>query len=223
MIQDHLAEEVLNKERLAALRELALLDDGPNSFEVIYDRITNLASKIVGTPVALMSMVAADYQFFKSYTGLPEPWSSERSTPLSHSFCQHVVATQEPLIVTDAREVDFLKHNGAIPDLNVIGYLGIPVNINMGQKTRTLGSFCVIDDEPREWTQLEVEIVLELAEIITLELDLKARARVQDAYKTQLDNLHQNIAHMLDELDPTRPKTEVLQQIRKLRETYNVL
>jgi GAF domain-containing protein len=133
---------LLNTERLKILRDLALID---SPAETVYDRITQLASKAVGSPVSLVSMVGSDYQFFKSFVGLPEPWASDRSTPLSHSFCQHVVATNEPLIVSDARNVDFLKDNLAIPDLNVIGYLGIPLTLQSGQR---LGSFCVIDGKP---------------------------------------------------------------------------
>lgn len=185
-----------------------------------YDRITELASKIIGSPVALLSMVGADFQFFKSYTGLPEPWKSARQTPLSHSFCKHVVATQEPLIVSDAREVEFLKDNGAIPDLDVIGYLGVPVTI--GEDRRTLGSFCVIDTTPHEWTELEIGIVTELAEIITEEIELKAKSYADEQYAPRLKELHKRINAMLDRVDDQLPQEDLLAQIRQLREEYRI-
>jgi PAS domain S-box-containing protein len=73
--------------RLKALRDACLLD---TPAEESFDRLTRLASTILHAPVALVSLVDEDRQFFKSCVGLPEPWASRRETPLSHSFCQHV-------------------------------------------------------------------------------------------------------------------------------------
>ena len=80
-------------DRLAALRRTALLDTPP---EEAFDRLTRMAARLLGTPVSLISLVADDHQFFKSATGLPEPWASRRSNPISFSFCGQVVATGEP-------------------------------------------------------------------------------------------------------------------------------
>src|SRR3954469_16084292 len=87
--------------RLGALRSTALLDSPP---EEAFDRLTRLASHALDVPVALVSLVTDDRQFFKSCIGMSEPWASERGTPLSHSFCQHAVASGEPLVIEDARE-----------------------------------------------------------------------------------------------------------------------
>jgi CheY-like chemotaxis protein len=62
-----------------------------SSAEESFDRYTRLAVRLLGVPVALVSLVEGDRQFFKSCVGLPLPWATERETPLSHSFCQHVV------------------------------------------------------------------------------------------------------------------------------------
>jgi len=151
---------IQNPDRLQILRDLVLLDTPE---EEPFDRLTALASKIVGAPVSLVSLIDADRQFFKSALGLPEPWTSDRETPLTHSFCQHVVATGEPLVITDAREHPLVHDNLAIRDLNVIGYLGIPLETSDGYG---LGSFCVIDGKPREWTTDEVEIMRDLAKLV---------------------------------------------------------
>ena len=143
--------------RLGVLRSLLLLD---SPSEVAFDRFTQLASKLLDAPVSLISLIDVDRQFFKSLVGLPEPWTSERQTPLSHSFCQYVVDSGTPLVVEDARKVNYLKDNLAIRDLNVIAYLGIPL---MTSKGINLGSFCVIDDMPRVWTEREIDILWELA------------------------------------------------------------
>src|SRR5919202_2375924 len=93
--------------RLAALRQSALLD---SPTEAAFDRLTRLATRMLHVPVALVSLVDQNRQFFKSCIGLPDPWASQRETPLSHSFCQHVVATGEPLIIPDARTHPLVQH-----------------------------------------------------------------------------------------------------------------
>src|SRR5919108_2857095 len=66
--------------RLAALHRTGLLD---TPAEEAFDRLTRLAARLLGAPVALVSLVDEDRQFFKSAVGLPEPWASARSAPLS--------------------------------------------------------------------------------------------------------------------------------------------
>lgn len=202
--------------RLQVLRELALID-GPK--ETLYDKLTETASNVIGAPVSLISMVGADKQFFKSMVGLPEPWASDRQTPLSHSFCQHVAATNKPLVVTDAREVDFLKDNMAIPDLDVIGYLGMPLTLEDG---KGLGSFCVIDSSPRQWTQTEIDIMQEFSEIITSEIDLRAAVNRNPALQPKLDEARKTILALINSLDTTVSKDQFLNELRSARATFEV-
>lgn len=184
-------EEVLNDpNRLATLRELRILD---TTAEAAFDRLTQLASKVIDAPVSLVSLVENDRQFFKSFVGLPEPWASERQTPLSHSFCQYVVATGEPLIVEDARRDPVLKDNKAIPKLGVIGYLGFPLTFSNGA---TLGSFCVIDDQPRQWTAREIEIVRELAAFVMTEIELRAQIILREYAEQELQNQNRRLRRL---------------------------
>jgi PAS domain S-box-containing protein len=157
--------------RLEALRRTGLLD---SPAEEAFDRLTRLAARFLNTPVALVSLVDQDRQFFKSCVGLPEPWASERETPLSHSFCQHVVAREEPLIVEDAREHPLVRENLAIPDLGVVAYAGIPLVTSGGE---VLGSFCAIDTRPRKWTEEEIRILSDLAGAVSAEIELRLTAR----------------------------------------------
>ena len=83
--------------RLAALQAVALLD---TPTEEAFDRLSRLAARFLNAPVALVSLVDANRQFFKSCVGLPEPWRSRRETPLSHSFCQHNRIAGQPLLMT---------------------------------------------------------------------------------------------------------------------------
>ncbi len=161
-------ERILNHPtRLQRLRQLAILDTPQ---EESFDALSRLATMILEAPTALVSIVDRDRQFFKSCIGLPEPWNSQRETPLSHSFCKHVVATAEPLIVEDARENALVMENLAISDMNVIAYLGIPLVLSDGV---VLGSFCVIDSQPRQWTERQVSIMTDLAGRVITELELR--------------------------------------------------
>jgi signal transduction histidine kinase len=184
--------------RLLVLRSTALLDTGP---EESFDRFTRLASRLLHAPVSLVSLVDDSRQFFKSHHGLPEPWASRRETPLSHSFCQHVVERREPLVVTDARDHDLVCDNLAIRDLNVVAYLGIPLVSAEGQ---VLGSFCAIDDKPRQWTSEQVDIMKDLAAAVMTEVALRRLSgeflssfRALRELESQRDEMVQMLVHDL--------------------------
>ena len=105
------------RERLAALTRTALLDTPP---EEAFDRLTRMAARLLGAPVSLITLVTEDRQFFKSATGLAEPWASRRGSPLSHSFCRHVAVSGLPLIVEDTRRHPLLRSNPAVRELGWI-------------------------------------------------------------------------------------------------------
>lgn len=154
------AEVLRDPERLGALDAMGLLDSAPDE---ALDVVTRLAAEVLGVPVALVSLVDDTRQFFKSQVGLPQPWRDRRQTPLSHSFCQWVVSSQEELIVPDARVHSVLRTNRAVSDLGVVAYAGVPLSAVTGQP---IGSFCAIDDKPRHWSNDEVVALRHLAQLI---------------------------------------------------------
>ncbi len=162
-------------ERLAALRRADLLDTPP---EERFDRLTRLVTSILGVPVALVSLVDEGRQFFKSQQGLPEPYATSRETGLSHSFCQHVVSSAAPLVVSDARKDPLVRDNLAISDIGVVAYAGVPITDRDGQ---VIGSFCAIDTKPREWTAAELDTLRQLGALIRTELELRDALRDADA------------------------------------------
>ena len=178
---DDVAKALAEPGRLAALHDAALLDSPP---EEPFDRLARLAARVVNAPVALVSAVDRDRQFFKSCLGLPEPWATRRETPLSHSFCQHVVAAKEPVIVSDARKDERLLDNLAIRDLGVIAYLGVPLITREGH---AVGTLCVIDHEPRIWTSDEISLVKDVAAAVVTEITVRGdhRSTPQSAVSRQ--------------------------------------
>ena len=156
--------------RLAALEATALLD---TPTERVFDRLTEIAATTLGVPIALISLVTDDRQFFKSQCGLPEPVATTRETPLSHSFCQYVVHDRAPLVIEDAREDARLHDNLAIPDLGVIAYAGVPLTLPDGA---VIGSFCAIDTSPRVWRERDIELLRQLADTTIEIVGLRAEA-----------------------------------------------
>jgi PAS domain S-box-containing protein len=150
--------------RLEALRVLDVLD---SAIEPSFDRFTRLVRQFLNVPVALVSFVDDRRQFFKASAGLSPEVTKARQTPLTHSFCQHVVRSGEPLVITDARQHPELRHNRAVPDLGVIAYLGFPM---VSPDGFVLGSFCAIDTQPRKWTPPEIELMAELTLLVNNEL-----------------------------------------------------
>ncbi len=159
------------------------LADSPR--EEAYDRLTRTVVRALGVPVALVSVVDDERQFFKSEVGLGEPWATRRGTALSHSFCRHVVRVDAPFLVTDARADARVQDNAAIDDLGVVGYAGVPVH---GPGGLPIGALCAITHEPRAWREDEVLMLQDLAAAATEMIAMRAAAAEQRAALSDLSH-----------------------------------
>ncbi len=166
-----LSAAVQNGERVAALNAEGLLDGAP---EPMFDRFARLAARVADAPTALVCVVSDDRQCFAGLYGLAQPWADARQTPLSHSFCQHVVANAAPLVVDDARLDPVLCSSLAIADLDVVAYAGFPVRSPAGQ---VLGSLCASDAKPRDWQPAQLEALADLALLVGNELERRDLVR----------------------------------------------
>ncbi|RUO98953.1 PAS domain-containing protein [Hyphomicrobium sp.] len=163
----------------------AKLDHLPGSDR--FDRITRLVAQTLQAPVSLISIVDASGQFFKSSYGLSEPWASARQTPLSHSFCRHVVESEKTLRVCDARQDPLVRDNMAVTDLNCIAYLGVPIRAQAGE---VVGSLCAIDTQPRAWTDQDEA---NLKDFVGLVEDQLASANLQTGLRDILNTMPQMV------------------------------
>lgn len=169
--------------RLEAVHDTGLLD-APASPAL--SRLTRLAARLLGVPSAVVTLIDRDRQYFAAATGLPMDDDASRQTPLSHSFCQHVVATASALVVTDAALHPLLRDNPAIPEFGVRAYAGMPLVTTDG---RTLGAFCAFDGVPREWSPDDLELLTDLAQAAMTEIELRFASRMLSEQGEQLRDL----------------------------------
>ncbi len=99
-----------------------------------------------------------------------EDVAAARQTPLSHSFCRHVVDRSAPLVVSEAREHPLVAGSPAIEDLDVTAYCGVPLRLSDGH---VLGAFCAIEPDPRAWTPGDVELLEDLAALAVELIELR--------------------------------------------------
>jgi serine phosphatase RsbU (regulator of sigma subunit) len=145
-----------HRARLDALARTGL-DAAPDPS---FDRFATIVRNVLDVPVALVSLVDQSRQILPGACGLAEPWEQLRQTPLSHSFCQHVVTSAQPVVITDARTDPRGAGNLAVDELGVVGYAGMPLTDADGL---VLGSLCAIDSAPRQWTAAELTLLADLA------------------------------------------------------------
>lgn len=142
-------------QRLAALLRHKLLDVRP---EPRFEAMTRVVVAATGAPVALISLVDADRQWFMCKVGL-----NASETPREVSFCGHVVCGSEPLVIADAHRDERFADNPLVTgDPHVRAYLGAPIRAGDGL---ALGSLCAIDRAPRNWRPRDIALMQDLADI----------------------------------------------------------
>lgn len=150
-------------DRQVALERYNILDTLP---EQEYDDLTQLAASICGTPIALISLIDRDRQWFKSRVGI-----DVSETPRDISFCAHAVANDAILQVADALEDPRFADNPLVADdPHIRFYAGIPLRTS---DNFTLGTLCVIDRQPRDLTSIQIQQLEALSRLVISQLELR--------------------------------------------------
>ena len=163
--------------------------------EDAFDRFTRLAAGMLRVPVAQMNVITDTHQLTKSCAG-PEPWTSTREVPITHSYCRHVLTAGEPLVVADAREHPLVADNPATLESGIVAYAAAPVRVRSGH---VLGTLCVVDFVSRDWTASEIGVLRDLAAGLGSEVDLRLeiarREEVEEALAASQQRFHSAFAH----------------------------
>lgn len=163
-------------ERLQALHHYQILDTLP---EACFDDISHLASEICNTPIALVSFIDSERQWFKSRKGL-----DVAQTPRDIAFCAHAILDTDLMVVADAHEDARFADNPLVTgDMAIRFYAGAPLITDSGE---ALGTLCVIDRERRALTDAQTNALRALSRQVMAQLELRRHLAAQQEHQLQL-------------------------------------
>jgi DNA-binding response OmpR family regulator len=152
--------------RLEAVHRLGLLD---TDAEERFDRHARIAAAALDAPIALITLVDRDRQWFKSHLGF-----DFCETPRDIGFCSHAVLADAPLVVTDALKDDRFADNPAVVgDPHVRFYAGIPLHVSDGA---CVGALCIVDHKPRDLSPAQFRMLQDIARLVEQELEQRPGA-----------------------------------------------
>ncbi|WP_159789695.1 sensor histidine kinase [Sodalinema gerasimenkoae] len=172
-------------ERQRALEQYNLLDTLP---EQAFDDITTLAAHICDTPIALVSLIDRDRQWFKSKVGI-----DAEETPREQAFCAHAILNPDGILLVPDAKVDprFTDNPLVTGGPQIRFYAGAPLQTPDGQ---AIGTLCTIDDKPRQLTQEQIEGLQALSRQVVAQMEL--RRHVKQLHQT-LDQLRHTQASLI--------------------------
>jgi len=180
-------DPVRESERLEDLRSLKLLDTQP---EYRFDRITRLAAEFFQIPTAYVAFIDSHRQWFKSRVGL-----CHTETARDISFCQYTIHRDEPFIIPDTRLHPIGRnHPLVVGEPYVRFYAGVPLAGPRGQK---IGTFCLVDTVPREFSDEDVTSLVAFASLVEREINLGEIIETQN----ELLNTRQQLVETQEKLD----------------------
>lgn len=152
--------------RLAAVERSGLLG---SATEETFDGLTKLAARLLKVPASFISVIGAEHDFYKSQHGFPDGLAASRAMP-GRTFCHYALSGDEALVIDDTHSNPVWKAVPTVETLGVRSYVGVPLKLG----DETVGSFCVIDMEPRQWSEEELETLRQLAISAGRELNLRS-------------------------------------------------
>lgn len=206
-------------DRLAALDKTRLLDSLP---EARFDRLTRLASRALGTKIALVSLIDEDRQWFKSRHGL-----DATETPRDQAFCAYAIQSDGIMVVPDATQDPRFASNPLVTgDPNIAFYAGAPLITKEGH---ALGTLCVIDDNPRtDFSEDDKQILADMAATVMSEIEANAQGQViedlnvvNEELQHRMGNMYAHVSSLISMM--SRAGGDQKDFVRRLRDRITVL
>lgn len=167
----------VEESRLATLRDMAVLD---TDAEGEYDHIVAIVSRLLGTPIALVSLVDESRQWFKARVGLD---AAETSREIS--FCGHAITSDEVFCIEDAQADDRFSGNPLVTNSpHIRFYLGAPLITQSGDR---VGTLCAIDTEPRAASAEDIALIRAQARLVVSLLESRRQAKLLHEHSLELE------------------------------------
>jgi hypothetical protein len=190
-------------DRLNTLRGYGILDTDP---EASFDDLTRLAALICSTPIAVVSLVDQERQWFKSKTGL-----NISQTPREESFCAHAIMSPEVLVVPDAsQDPQFASNPHVIGELHIRFYAAAPLVAPNGHR---LGALCVIDRVPRQASPEQLDSLRILSRQVMAQVELARNLQDLKMALKKRDDLDQDLHKLIEDLQKARARIRSLNDL----------
>ncbi len=174
---------LIDPARLAAIKATQLLDTPP---EECFDQYSREAKRILKAEMAIVSLVMVDRHFYKCALGLECPLKNRRKSPIAFSLCKIGVERREPLVIRDGLNDPESKDHPAITQLKIQSYLSVPL---MDENDHALGTLCVANLVPQDWTDQDITSLSVLAQTVQNEIRLRKLEPQQKASQEARDLL----------------------------------
>lgn len=195
--------KVFTKELLAEANDVELQD------------LVEQAAKELDSPIAIVSLVLEQVQFFKAHVGLPPALVSARGTHRDVSFCQFVVRDEKPFEVNDAAN-DIRVPQHVVDEYDIQAYLGVPIKV----KDTVVGSLCVIDSKKRSFTEKNHQDLEKLAELVNKRLEIITTVRRQKRLELTETTLQPALNELLKSLETIEGFINAQHNMDKSIQTY---
>lgn len=194
-------------ERLSRIAAMGIVDDAPPDERL--QRLVEETARTFGVPIALVSVVLEDRQWFKAHIGLSGEILVKRGTPISEAFCRHVVESESasPLVVPDATRHPVFAEYPLVLSGAVGSYAGAPLLTTQGD---VLGTLCIVDSRPLSIDAEQVDVLVALARRVAGEIALQSRAHTSA----------QLVADLSKKLETERSRTR---QVASIVSTYGAV
>lgn len=158
--------KLADPDRLQAINNTGLMDAGR---QAAFDRLAQLAAKLVNAPLTIVSLVGAEKQYFVADYGLPSPFKESRELPIDSSICRYTLEG-ESIISSNALNDPLLKFHPSTGPWGIVALVVIPL---INPDGHVLGTFCAIDSKEREWSEYEIHVMQELTLSVMTEINLR--------------------------------------------------